>query len=120
MRQLAVVASEASLAVINARLHERLKIDAAQMASLVQLGNAIGSTSELSAVTRLALESLRDLFDCTSGLVYRINEKDVTMRCVDAFGYPDEIVERISSVPYPRAEHCWTVSEGRLIGVDDL
>lgn len=120
VRQVAVVASEASLAVINARLHERLKIDAAQMASLVQLGNAIGSTSELSAVTRLALESLRGLFDCTSGLVYRINDKDGTMRCVEAFGYPDEIVERISSVPYPRAEHCWTVSEGRLIGVDDL
>jgi diguanylate cyclase (GGDEF)-like protein len=42
------------------------------------------------------------------------------MRCVESFGYPEEILERISSTPYPRAEDCWTVSEERLIGVDDL
>ncbi len=118
--KLALVASEVALAVINARLHERIKTDAAQMASLVQLTNAIGSTDDLSTIMRLALDSVRHLFDCSSGLIYRIDEKDGTMRCVESFGYDREILERISSPPYPRTEDCWTVSEGRLIGVDDL
>jgi diguanylate cyclase (GGDEF)-like protein len=118
--QLAVVASEVALAVINARLHERIKADAAQMASLVQLANAIGSSAELATVMRLALDSVKHLFDCSSGLIYRIDEKDGTMRCVESFGYSEETFKRISSAPYPRVEECWTVSEGCLIGVDDL
>lgn len=118
--QLPVVASEVAMAVINARLHERIKSDAAQMASLVQLANAIGSYSELETVMRLALDSVKHLFDCSSGLIYRIDEKDGTMRCMESFGYSEESLKRISSAPYPRVEECWTVSEGRLIGVDDL
>lgn len=118
--QLALVASEVALAVINARLHERIKADAAQMASLVQLANAIGSSAELATVMRLALASVKHLFDCSSGLIYRIDEKDGTMRCMESFGYSEEALNRICSAPYPRVEECWTVSEGHLIGVDDL
>lgn len=118
--QLTLVASEVALAVINARLHERIKADATQLASLVQLANAIGSTADLPTIMRLTLDSMRHLFDCTSGLIYRIDEKDGTMRCVESFGYGEDILARLGSPPYPRVEDCWTVSEGRLIGVDDL
>ena len=48
--QLTLVASEVALAVINARLHERIKADATQLASLVQLANAIGSTADLPTI----------------------------------------------------------------------
>lgn len=118
--QLAVVASEIALAVMNARLHERIKTDAAQMASMVQLASAVGSTSDLSTILQVGLDSVRHLFDCTAGLIYRIDEKQGVMRCVESFGYSQEVLERISSPPYPKVEDCWTVSEGRLIGIDDL
>ncbi len=118
--QLALVANETALAVINARLHEKIKTNATQMASLVQLANAIGSTAELATIASLALESVRHLFDCSAGLIYRIDEKQGVMRCVESFGYTQDVLERISRPPYPRVEDCWTVSEGRLIGIDDL
>ena len=118
--KLALVASEVALAVMNARLHERIKADAAQMASLVRLASAIGSTADLPTILKMALQSVRQLFDCTAGLIYRLEESDGTMRCVESFGYEEEILARISSPPYPSIEECWTVSEGRLIGVDDL
>ncbi len=118
--QLTLVANEVALAVINARLHERIKADATQLASLVQLTNAIGSTADLPTIMRLTLDSMRHLFDCTFGLIYRIDEKDGTMRCVESFGYGEDVLARLGSPPYPRVEDCWTVSEGRLIGVDDL
>jgi diguanylate cyclase (GGDEF)-like protein len=118
--QLAAIAGETALAVMNARLHERIKSDAVQMASLVQLANTIGSSAELSTIMRLALETVRHLFDCTSGLIYRIEEDDGTLRCEESFGYPTEIVEKIQSPPYPLAEECWTVAEDRLICLDDL
>lgn len=118
--QLSAIAGETGLAVVNARLHERLKSDASQMASLVQLANAIGSTTELPVIMRLALETVRHLFEATSGLIYKFEESDGTLRCVESFGYPGEIVEKISTAPYPKADACWTIAEGRLIGVDDL
>ncbi len=118
--QLALVASEVALAVMNARLHERIKTDAAQMASLVQLANAIGSSADLPTIMRLALDSMRHLFDCTSGLIYRVDEKDGTMRCMESFGYSDEILARLVSPPFPRIEDCWAVSEEHLICIDDL
>ncbi len=118
--QVSLVASEVALAVINARLHQRMKNNAAQMSSLVQLANAIGSTSDLSSIFELALGSMKNLFNCSSGLIYRIDDKDETMRCVESFGYPQEILNRICAVPYPRADDCWAVTEDRLICVDDL
>lgn len=118
--QLAAVAGETALAVMNARLHERIKADAAQMASLVQLANAIGSTAELGTIMMLALETVRHLFDCSSGLIYRLDEAGGCLRYVESFGYPDDILERVASPPYPRIDECWTVAEGRLIGIDDL
>jgi hypothetical protein len=105
---------------MNANLHERIKADAAQMASLVQLANAIGSTSELQSIMMLALETVRHLFDCSSGLIYRIDEDEGCLRYMESFGYPDEILDRLSSPPFTRVDECWTVAEGRLIGVDDL
>lgn len=118
--QLAAIAGETALAVMNANLHQRIKSDAAQMASLVQLANAIGSTADLPTIMVLALETVRHLFDCTSGLIYRIDEEDDSLRLVESFGYSDDILERLSRPPYPPAHECWTVKEGRLIGVDDL
>ncbi len=118
--QLAAIAGETALAVMNANLHERIKADAAQMASLVQLANAIGSTAHLPTIMTLALETVRHLFDCTSGLIYRIDEEEGCLRYMESFGYRDDIVQRIASPPYPRAGDCWTVKEDRLIGVDDL
>jgi len=118
--QLGAIAGESALAVMNAHLHQRIKADAAQMASLVQLANAIGSTADLPTILSLALETARHLFDSTSGLIYRIDERDGCLRYMDSFGYPQEVLDRLSSPPYPRLEECWTVREGRLIGVDDL
>jgi diguanylate cyclase (GGDEF)-like protein len=118
--QLAAIAGETAMAVMNANLHERIKADAAQMASLVQLANAIGSTSELGTIMMLALETVRHLFDCTSGLIYRIDEEEGCLRYVESFGYPEEILDRLSRPPFTRVDECWTVAEGRLIGVDDL
>ncbi|MHB8893798.1 MAG: diguanylate cyclase [Candidatus Geothermincolia bacterium] len=118
--QLAAIAGETALAVMNANLHERIKSDAAQMASLVQLANAIGSTAHLPTIMTLALETVRHLFDCSSGLIYRIDDKDGSLRYMESFGYPEEILSRLASPPYPKAVECWTVKEDRLIGVDDL
>jgi diguanylate cyclase (GGDEF)-like protein len=118
--QLAAIAGETALAVMNANLHERIKSDAAQMASLVQLANAIGSTADLQTIIALALETVRHLFDCTSGLIYRIDSEEGCLRYVESFGYMEDIVERIESAPYTGVDECWTVKEGRLIGVDDL
>jgi diguanylate cyclase (GGDEF)-like protein len=118
--QLAAVAGETALAVMNARLHERIKSDAAQMASLVQLANAIGSTADLTTIMMLALETVRHLFDCTSGLIYRIDEGEGALRYVESFGYPRDILDRLASPPYPRVDECWTIAEDRLIGIDDL
>lgn len=118
--QLAALAGETSLAVLNARLHERIKSDAAQLSSLVQLANAIGSTADLNTIMAIALDTVHHLFDCSSGLIYRIDEHDGTMRHVDSFGYPEEILDKISSPPFPQADECWTVKEDRLICIDDL
>lgn len=118
--QLAAVAGETSLAVMNARLHERIKMDAAQMASLVQLANAVGSTADLGTIMRLALETVRHLFECSSGLIYRLDEAAGCLHLMESFGYSDEVIERLSLPPYPRVEDCWTVSEDRLICIDDL
>ncbi|MFH1150137.1 MAG: diguanylate cyclase [Actinomycetota bacterium] len=120
LSQLAAIAGEVSLAVLNARLHETIKSDAVQMASLVQLANAIGSTSDLETIMSLALESVRHLFDCSSGVIYLVDEAADCLRYVDSFGYPPEISDTISSPPHTRIGECWTVAEGRLIGVDDL
>ena len=118
--QLAAIAGETAMAVMNARLHERIKSDASQMASLVQLANAIGSSAELSTIMSLALETVRHLFDCSSGLIYRVDEAEGHLRYVESFGYSEEILQRLSRPPYPRVDECWTVSEDRLIGIDDL
>lgn len=118
--QLAAVAGETALAIINARLHERSKEDAAHLASLVQLANAIGTTSDLNTVMGRALDTVKHLFEATSGLIYRIEEQDGTMRYVDSFGYSEEMLEQLSRPPYPATNECWTVAEGRLIGIDDL
>jgi len=118
--QLAAITGETALAVVNARLHEKIKSDASQMASLVQLANAIGSSADLATIMSLALETVRHLFDCSSGLIYRIDETEEHLMCVESFGYTDEIVQRLLSPPYPRVDECWTVSEDRLIGIDDL
>ncbi len=118
--QLAAIAGETALAVMNANLYQRIKSDAAQMASLVQLANAIGSTADLGMIMALALETVRHLFDCTSGLIYRLDEESGTLRYVESFGYPDEVRRKLSSPPFPSARECWTAKEGRLIGVDDL
>lgn len=118
--QMAAIAGETAMAVVNARLHERIKSDASQMASLVQLANAIGSTTELPVIMRLALETVRHIFNATSGLIYKHEETDGTLRCAESFGYPDDMVRKISSAPYPVAGECWTVKEDRLVSVDDL
>lgn len=120
LSQIAAIAGETSLAVLNANLHEKIKSDAAQMASLVQLANAIGSTSDLDTIMSLALQSVRHLFDCSSGVIYLVDEAADCLRYVDSFGYPPEISETIAAPPHTRTGECWTIAEGRLIGVDDL
>ncbi|PKQ28469.1 MAG: hypothetical protein CVT63_02695 [Candidatus Anoxymicrobium japonicum] len=117
---LAALAGETALAVMNARLHEHIKSDAAQMASLIQLANAIGSTADLKKVMRLALDTVRHLFDCDSGLIYRVDETEGYLRYMESFGYSEEILDKLSTPPYPLVQECWTVSEDRLIEIDDL
>ena len=118
--QFAAIAGETALAVENATLHERIKSDAAQLASMVQMANAVGSTTDLSTIMGLALDTVRHMFNCTAGLIYRVDENEGTLRYIDSFGYPEEALQRLTSMPYPSVEDCWTVSEGRLIGIDDL
>ncbi|MCG2795628.1 MAG: diguanylate cyclase [Actinomycetia bacterium] len=118
--RLAVVAGEAALAVVNARLHERIKSDAAQMVSLIQLTNAIGSTADLEKIMSIALDTVRHLFDCDSGLIYRIDADDGCLWYVDSFGYSSRAVEKISSGPYRNAGECWAVAQDTLVGIDDL
>jgi diguanylate cyclase (GGDEF)-like protein len=117
---LAVVANETAMAVMNATLHQKIRLDAAQMASLVQLANAIGSTADLEVIMRLALDTVRHLFDCSAGLIYRLDDKDGCLWYVDSFGYPEEVVRRIATGPYARGDNCRAVTEERLIAVDDL
>ena len=118
--RLAVVAGEAAMAVVNARLHERIVADAAQMASLVQLANAVGSTSDLERIMHIALDTVRHLFHSTSGLIYRVEEEDGCLWYVDSFGYPAEVVEKLTDRPYVKADECWAVARGSLVAVDDL
>jgi len=118
--RLAVVAGESALAVVNAGLHERIRSDAAQMTSLVQLANAIGSTADLEKIMSIALDTVKHLFACDSGLIYRIDADDGCLWYVDSFGYPPEVVEKMSDGPYRKAEECWAVSGDALVGIDDL
>ena len=118
--ELATVSAETSLAVMNARLHERIKLDAAHMASLVQLANAVGTTADLDTIMRLALETVRHMFECSSGLIYRVEEESGNLICMSSFGYPAHVLETISTPPYRKAEECWAVAEERPICLDDL
>ncbi|MBN2168416.1 MAG: sensor domain-containing diguanylate cyclase [Actinobacteria bacterium] len=118
--QLGAIAGQTALAVVNSRLHENIKTSASQMASLVQLSNAIGSTADLDTILSLALDTIKRVYDSTCGLIYRVNEEDGTLRCVDSFGYREDILDRIMTPPYPKINECWTISEDQMIAVDDL
>lgn len=120
MTQLAAVAGEASLAVLNARLYERIRLDAAQLSSLVQLANAIGSTADLHAIMRIALDTVRHMFDCKAGLIYRVDEHRGTLHYVESFGYPKDVIDALSTEPFQPVGDCWTFVEGRLVAVDDI
>lgn len=114
------VASEAGLAISNARLHDKITSDAAQLSSLMNLANAIGSTNNLSTIMSLALDTARHLFDCKYGLIYRIDEGEGTLRYVDSFGYPERILEKIALPPYLSVKECPVASGEKLHHVQDL
>ena len=118
--RLAVVAGEAALAVVNASLHEKIKSDAAQMTSLVHLANAIGSTADLEKIMSIALDTVKHLYDCDSGLIYRIDADDGCLWYVESFGYPPAVVKKMSGGPYIKADECWAISGDTLVGIDDL
>lgn len=118
--RLGIVAGETALAIMNARLHERISLDAAQLASLMQLTNAIGSTANLATIMGLALDTVRHLFEATSGLIYRVDNETGTLRYVESFGYPPEVTDRLTTPPYQATSDCWTVVEDRPVSVDDL
>ncbi|MBN1289018.1 MAG: sensor domain-containing diguanylate cyclase [Actinobacteria bacterium] len=118
--QLGAIAGQTALAVVNSRLHENIKIRASQMASLVQLSNAIGSTADLDTILSLALDTIKRIYDSTCGLIYRVNEEDGTLRCVDSFGYREDILDKIMTPPYPKTGECWAISEDSMIAIDDL
>jgi len=120
LSRISAVAGETGLALLNATLYEQIKADAAQMASLIQLANSVGTTSDMQTITGIALDSVRHLFDCTSALIYRVDEKDQTLTYVESFGYHEDILGSIASPPYMGVKDCWTCAEGRLIGIDDL
>lgn len=118
--RLGIVAGETALAIINARLHERISTDAAQLASLMHLTNAIGSTSNLTTIMGLALDTVRHLFEATSGLIYRVDDETATLRCVDSFGYPPEVSDKLTSPPFYPMGECRTVAMDRPVSVTDL
>jgi diguanylate cyclase (GGDEF)-like protein len=118
--RLDIVAGETSLAILNARLHEQITVDAAQLASLIQLANAIGSTADLNSIMALALDTVRHFFEASAGLIYRLDEETGTLRHVDSFGYPPEVLDRISSPPFLRAPECQAIEEEGLVGIEDL
>lgn len=118
--RLGIVAGETALAIMNAQMHERISLDAAQLASLMQLTNAIGSTANLTTIMGLALDTVRHLFEATSGLIYRVEHETGTLRHVDSFGYPPEVTGKLTKPPYYPMSECLTVMEDRPISVPDL
>lgn len=118
--QLGAIAGQTAMAVVNSRLHENIKTRASQMASLVQLSNAIGSTADLDTILSLALDTIKRIYDSTCGLIYRVHTEDDTLRCVDSFGYREDILDKIMTPPYPKVGECWTVTEDCMIAIDDL
>jgi len=118
--RLRTVASEAGLAISNAQLHDKIAADAAQLSSLMNLTNAIGSTNNLSTIMTLALDTARHLFDCKYGLIYRIDETEGTLRYVDSFGYPEYLLEKIALPPYLPVNECVVAYGERIHTVQDL
>jgi len=115
----AVVAGETGLVITNARLHERITFDAAQLSSLMQLANAIGSTADLNAIIAIALDTVRHLFEASAGLVYALDEETGSLRYVDSFGYPVDVMEKLSARQKMPPEECTAIGGG-LISAGDL
>ncbi len=120
MSRFRAVASEAGLAISNARLHDKISSDAAQLSSLMNITNAIGSTNNLATIMTLALDTVRHLFDCKYGLIYRIDETEGTLKYVDSFGYPEHVLKRIALPPYLPVGECPVASGERIYNIGDL
>lgn len=113
--RLALIANETALAVINAQLHDEMRRHATQMASMVQFTNAVGSSTELTSILELGLESMRELFECSAGIIYRIDEDSGKMSVIASFGYTPEEIEEITDSGLKPVELCQCYKSGELV-----
>jgi PAS domain S-box-containing protein len=122
---LEVLASQAAIAVTNARLYEQLGEESAAMARqtdsqqrLLQINQQLLSTLEPASVLELIADGLRDVVWYDNLAVYRVDEDEGVLRPVLA---RDRNAEAVLGFPIPRGEGLtwWTVDHREPLLLND-
>ncbi len=92
---LTLFASQAAVAIINARLYSAVEQKRERLEFLYQLSQRLTGTVDVRAVSREALETLCAMMEAQQGVVYVLEPETSRLRLVAAFGHRDSGAEEL-------------------------
>ncbi|MGH2662632.1 MAG: diguanylate cyclase [Actinomycetota bacterium] len=102
LRLLEVLASNAAVALENARLLQTERESAASSRVLLQLSRMLTAADDVGSVLREALEAIPPMLGCTRASAWTRDPQTGVFRVVAHTGYPDQMAGKLEALAVPR------------------